>query len=173
MPRRSDRDQDFSEFVSHSRSRLLAMAYLLCGDRSAAEDLVQTALAKLYVAWPRVRRAGAEHAYVRKILVNASIDGHRRSWQHERAVADVPEQAARPDFDPAERDELIQALNTLPPRQRRTVVLRYWLDLPIEEVADDLGVTIGTVKSQCAKGLAKLREQLSERPVAHLVEEQS
>lgn len=173
MSRRSERDRDFSDFVLSSRRRLLATAYLLCGDRHAAEDLVQTALAKLYVAWPRVRRAGAEHAYVRKILVNASIDVHRRSWQQERSVADVPEEAARPGYDPAERDELIRALDTLPPRQRRTIVLRYWLDLSIEEVADDLGVTTGTVKSQCAKGLAKLRQQLTGTPVAYFVEEQT
>jgi len=122
-------------------------AYLLCGDRHAAEDLVQTALAKLHVAWPRVRRSGAEDAYVRRILVNASIDAHRRPWRREQTAAELPEVPAPSAFDTGERDELVQALATLGPRQRRILVLRYWLGLTIDEVAADLQVTSGTVKT--------------------------
>ncbi|GAB3831627.1 SigE family RNA polymerase sigma factor [Kribbella italica] len=165
------RDREFTEFVLTRQSRLLGAAYLLCGNLHAAEDLVQTALIKLYVAWPRVQRSGTEDAYVRRILVNASIDSSRRAWHRERSTADLPDIAEPPDHGVEDRDELVTALALLAPRQRRIVVLRYWLDLPIEEVAADLQITASTVKSQSAKALQNLRTHLSDSRYALLTEE--
>ncbi|GAB2609981.1 SigE family RNA polymerase sigma factor [Kribbella endophytica] len=165
------RDREFTEFVLTRQSRLLGTAYLLCGDLHSAEDLVQTALTKLYVAWPRVQRSGGEDAYVRRILVNASIDSSRRAWRRERSTADLPEVAEPPDHGVEDRDELVAALALLAPKQRRIVVLRYWLGLPIEEVAADLQVTASTVKSQSAKALQNLRTHLSDSRYALLTEE--
>jgi RNA polymerase sigma-70 factor (sigma-E family) len=167
------RDREFSEYVLNRRSRLVGTAYLLCGDRHTAEDLVQTALAKLYVAWPRVRRTGGEDAYVRRILVNAGIDASRRSWRREQSAAEVPDVAAVPAFGTEDRDELTAALAALAPRQRRIVVLRYWLGLSIEEVAADLQITSGTVKSQTSKALQNLRSQLTDTRHAQLTEDRS
>jgi RNA polymerase sigma-70 factor (sigma-E family) len=168
-----DRDQDFSDYVSGSRPRLLATAYLLCGDRHAAEDLVQTALAKLYVAWPRINRRGSEDGYVRRILVNASVDAHRRPWRREHASAALPDTPTAAPVSPEDRDELITALAALPPRQRRVVVLRYWLGLTSEEVATDLRISAGTVRSQTAKALANLRQHLTETRLDELTGDRS
>jgi RNA polymerase sigma-70 factor (sigma-E family) len=159
---RMSRESEFSEYVRSRRPRLLATAYLLCGDRHGAEDLVQTALAKLFVAWPRIHRRGTEDAYVRRILVNAGIDAHRRPWRREEPVDVVPDSHAADSFPPEERDELIAALASLSARQRRIVVLRYWLGLTSEEVAADLQITAGAVRNQAAKGLANLRNQLNQ-----------
>ncbi|ADB34416.1 RNA polymerase, sigma-24 subunit, ECF subfamily [Kribbella flavida DSM 17836] len=154
------RDLEFSEYVASRRSRLVGTAYLLCGDRHQAEDLVQTALAKLYVAWPRVRRSDGEDAYVRRILVNAGIDASRRPWRREHTSDQLPEYPADEGLGLEDRDELIAALSTLAPGQRRVIVLRYWLGLSVEEVATDLQITPGTVKSQSSKALQNLRHQL-------------
>jgi RNA polymerase sigma-70 factor (sigma-E family) len=167
------RDREFSDYVLNRRSRLLATAYLLCGDRHAAEDLVQTALAKLYVAWPRLKHDGSEDAYVRRILVNAGIDASRRPWRREQSAAELPELPATPASGLEDRDELITALAALAPRQRRVVVLRYWLGLSIEEVAADLQITTGTVKSQTSKALQNLRSQLTDPRLAELTEDRS
>ncbi|KOX35294.1 ECF subfamily RNA polymerase sigma-24 subunit [Saccharothrix sp. NRRL B-16348] len=132
-------------------------AYLLCGDWHRAEDLVQTALTKLYVAWPRVRRDSPD-AYARKVLVRTAIDDSRRAFRRRETVVDkvpdtrVPDTAS--DFD------VRRALASLPAGQRAAVVLRYWEDLSVKETARLLGRTEGTVKSQAAKGLAALRALL-------------
>ena len=174
MPRTSSREQEFTEFVRSRRSRLLGVAYLLCGNRHAAEDLVQIALAKLYVAWPRVRRLGGEDAYARRVLVNVSIDEHRRPWRREQAnerVPDTPVRAAAHDLE--DKHELLQALGSIPPGQRQIVILRYWLDLSIEEVAADLDISTGTVKSQSAKALNNLRRELTTIRRNELVKERA
>jgi len=166
------RDQEFSEFVRARRSRLVGAAYLLCGDRHAAEDLVQTALAKLYAAWPSLHTRGAEDAYVRKILVRTNIDAGRRRWRRELSSDQLPELSMPgPDLDG--RDELVRALATLGPGQRRIVVLRYWLDLSIEEVAADLKVSTGTVKSQSSRALELLRTRLTASRIEELTEERA
>ena len=156
------RESEFSDYVRSRRARLVATAYLLCGDRHGAEDLVQTALAKLFVAWPKVHGRGTEDAYVRRILVNVGIDAHRRPWRREQPVDVVPDGHATGSFPPEERDELVTALAALPVRQRRIVVLRYWLGMTSDEVAADLQITAGAVRSQAAKGLANLRQQLNQ-----------
>jgi len=154
-----DRDREFEEFVDARTSVLRRTAYLLCGDWHRAEDLVQTALAKLYVAWPRVRRDGAVDAYARKVLVRAAIDESRHGFRRrETVVGSLPDNPTAGDA-PADLD-VRGALAALPPGQRAVVVLRYWEDLSVTETARLLGRTEGTVKSQAAKGLAALRRLL-------------
>lgn len=130
----------------------------MCGDWHRAEDLVQTALAKLYAAWRRIDGRGAD-GYVRRILANAVIDERRRPWRREVTVGVVPdyghEATALASSD--ERRDLIRALGTLPARQRVTLVLRFWVDASVAETAQILGCSTGTVKSQTSRALASLR----------------
>jgi RNA polymerase sigma-70 factor (sigma-E family) len=162
----STRDEEFSAFVRTSRPELLRSARLLTsGDSHQAEDLVQTALARLYVAWPKVRRTGTQHAYTWRILVNAHIDEVRRPrWRREQTVAsppDLPDPAAPEAFAGGVDGSAVRAaLAALPPGMRAAAVLRYWADFSIEETAAILGCSEGTVKSQAAKAIAKLRESL-------------
>ena len=181
MPR-SSRDAEFSAFVRTNRADLLRTACLLtAGDTHLAEDLVQTALARLYVAWPRVLRNGTAVAYVRRIIVNAHIDETRRPrWRREQSVPELPElpdlTASATGFAEAETaggEAIRSALAALPAGMRAVIVLRHWLDLSVDESADLLGCSTGTVKSQTAKGLTRLRELLAAAvvpvpPIAHL-----
>jgi len=164
MPR-SSRDEEFSAFVQARRTGLVRSACLLtAGDTHLAEDLVQTALARLYVAWPKVRRAGTESAYVWRIIVNAHIDEVRRpSRRRERNVSELPELPAPPEVYPdgLAGSEVRAALGALPPGMRAAVVLRHWLDLSVGETAELMNCSEGTVKSQTAKAAARLRDLLS------------
>jgi RNA polymerase sigma-70 factor (sigma-E family) len=158
----SSRDEQFRAYVVASRGKLLRTAtFLASGDRFAAEDLVQTALMGLYVAWPRVR-AETVDAYARKAMLNALIDHKRRPFvRHERTWSRVPdlpfEEVPTTDPDAA----VFAALGALPPRMRAAVVLRHLSQLSITETADALGCSEGTVKSQTARGLAQLRASLT------------
>lgn len=149
---------DFEDFVGARRRVLLKAAWLLTGDWHRAEDLVQTALAKAYLAWGRIE-AGRHEAYVRRILVTTYATWWRRSWRAEGPSPAVPEDEAIEDsYDAVElRQVLLAALATLTRRQRATVVLRYYCDLSEAETAEVLGCSPGTVKSQASKGLARLR----------------
>ncbi|MEU5691335.1 SigE family RNA polymerase sigma factor [Actinosynnema sp. NPDC020468] len=155
-------DREFDAYVDARARVLRRTAYLLCGDWHRAEDLVQTALTKLYAAWPRIHRDGSVDAYARKVLVRAAIDESRRPWRRETAVAALPEVGGAGDTtsDAAADLDVRAALARLPAGQRAVVVLRYWEDLSVAETARLLGNTEGTVKSQSAKGLAALRELL-------------
>ncbi len=163
--RRGTRDEEFLAFVTARRATLLRTATLLAaGDTHLAEDLVQTALTKLYVAWPRVERdRGPEH-YARRILVNALVDEQRRPWRRrETSRAELPDTAAAPAGGTAEdRDAVRQALGLLAPRMRAAVVLRHWLGYDVAECAHLLSCSEGTVKSQTARGLDRLRDLLSD-----------
>jgi len=155
-------EREFVEFVSGSSRSLCRTAYLLTGDWHRAEDVVQAAMVKLYVAWPRVARTAAFGAYAKRAVVNCAIDESRRPWRRERPVDTVYAGEDRRD-GPREVDDrllVVAALATLPPRQRATVVLRYYDDLTVEETAAVLGCTPGTVKSQTARGLDALRVSL-------------
>lgn len=155
------RDEAFAAYVAARRPELFRAAWLLCGDPHRAEDVVQAALARLYVAWPRVERAQSVDAYVRRALVNSHIDETRRPWRREAAAGDdLPELGTRaPAVE--DHDALWAALRALPPGQRRVVVLRHWWGLSVEETAADLGVSAGTVKSQTSAALAALRTVLA------------
>jgi RNA polymerase sigma-70 factor (sigma-E family) len=159
--RTAERDAAFSEFVRARRSHLRRIAYAVCGDWHRADDLVQTALVKLYVAWPRVRRDGREEAYVRTIIVRSHIDETRRPWRRERPHAVPVEGAAPAELPVEERDALFEALQALPVMQRKTVLLRHWLGLSVAETASELGISEGTVKSHTSRGLSALQEVLT------------
>lgn len=155
-------DAEFEDFVRAQRGGLSSAAYLLCaGDHHLAEDLVQTALVKTYLAWGRVR-GGHPGAFARRVLFNAFIDHKRKpAAVREQLTAELPELGGAADeqlLDPA----LVAALAGLPARQRAAVVLRHVDDMSVEEVAAVLGCTAGTVKSQTARGLAAMRDVLGE-----------
>ncbi|MEV6286012.1 SigE family RNA polymerase sigma factor [Kribbella sp. NPDC051770] len=157
----ASRDEEFSAYVAQRRTQLRRVAYLLCGDVHKAEDLVQTALLKLYVAWPRVQRAGNVDAYARRILVNSGIDESRRPWRREAPGLDGLDEPSM--LPPAVEDSrvVMEALAKLPLGQRRVVVLRHFLGMSIDETAADLRCSAGTVKSQNARALARLTELLT------------
>lgn len=155
------RDAEFTAFVEAHQVLLRRIAYAVCGDWSRAEDVLQTALAKLYVSWPRLHDAGTELAYTRRIIVNADIDERRRPWRRERPGLDGHDPPARAGLPPDERTDLLSAVRALPPPQRRVVVLRHWLGLSVAETAAELGVPEGTVKSHSSRALATLREQIT------------
>jgi RNA polymerase sigma-70 factor (sigma-E family) len=143
----------FDEFVAARSRALLRTAYLLTHDHALAEDLLQTALAKAWFAWRRID--GNPEPYVRRILVNTYASWWRRKWNGEHPTDELPERATA---DPgAEPTDLWQAMERLPRRQRAVVVLRYFEDLTEAQTADVLGCSVGTVKSQASKALAKLR----------------
>ena len=154
-------EAEFVAFVAARRPHLRRIAYALCGDWHRAEDLVQTALAKLYVAWPRLHKVGAEEAYARQIIVRANIDESRRPWRRERTDAATPDLAGAESTAVEDRSELVRALQRLSPMQRKVVVLRHWLDLSVEETARELDVSTGTVKSHTSRGLAALHAALT------------
>jgi RNA polymerase sigma-70 factor (sigma-E family) len=158
--RNSDHDAAFSAFVAARQTHLRRIAYALCGDWHRADDLLQTALTKLYVAWPRIRHEGSEEAYVRQILVRANIDESRRPWRRERPSHDLPDVPAPPD-QVEERSALFEALQQLPEQQRKVVVLRHWLGLSVRETATELRISEGTVKSHSSRGLACLEAVLA------------
>ncbi|TMR88995.1 SigE family RNA polymerase sigma factor [Nonomuraea basaltis] len=143
----------FQDFVVARSDRLLRTAYLLTRDWGTAEDLLQESLAKAWFAWPGIDEP---EAYVRKVLVTTYTSWWRRRWRRELPSADLPEAAAH-DQGGEPRDELWVAVGRLPARQRAVIVLRFYEDLPVAEVSRLLGCQEGTVKSQTAKGLAKLR----------------
>lgn len=159
------RDEDFRAFVTARRAALVRTATMLAaGDAYLAEDLVQAALTKLYVAWPRVQRhQGPEH-YARRILVNALVDEQRRPWRRrETSRSTLPDTGVAPAGTSAEdRDAVRRALGQLGPRMRAAVVLRHWLGYDVAECAELLCCSEGTVKSQTARGLDRLRELLSD-----------
>jgi RNA polymerase sigma-70 factor (sigma-E family) len=150
-------DEEFVEFATASSAGLRQAAYLLTGDRHAAEDAVQAALVRTYAAWPRVRRDDA-FAYVRRTLVNYVTDRWRRKLK-EYPTDELPEHPAGPDIadEVALRQWVTGALATLTARERAVIVLRYLFDLPEAAVARDLGISQGTVKSTSSRALAKLR----------------
>lgn len=165
-------DGEFTDFVRvHSRA-LLRTAYYLTGDRGLAEDLLQASLTKTYLHWHRIRSRGAEVAYVRKTMVNTSINWWRRmSWQAERPRDDLPAMVVEDGTDAIdERAGLIEAVRRLPARQRAVVALRYLEDLSEAETARLLGCSPGTVKSNTSRALKRLRSELNESAL-ELVEE--
>lgn len=155
----SDWEQDYAAYVDGRGAALRGTAYLLCGNWHSAEDLTQTALTKLYLAWRRIDRTGSVDAYARQVLLRAFLDERRRSWRRERAWADPPDTPA-PGAGPEERLALEGALRGLPKTQRAVLVLRYWNDLDVRDTAAALGISEGTVKSATSRGLAALRTAL-------------
>ncbi|MEV0629872.1 SigE family RNA polymerase sigma factor [Nonomuraea wenchangensis] len=157
-----DQQRDFTEFVISRSDRLIRLAYLLTGDQHAAEDLLQTALAKTAGHWRRIR--DSPEAYVRRVMYHEQA-GRWRSprWGREQPVLSPPDRATGDRTDEVEtRLTLARALRTLPPRKRAVLVLRYYEDLPESEVARIMGCSVGTVRSQTHQAVARLRELIGE-----------
>ena len=159
---RPPNDAEFTDFVHGAWPGLYRTAYLLVGDAGLAEDLVQTSLAKTYASWGDVRDVSRARGYARTVLVNTATSWfRRRSWRREVASPDLPDHpSGTPDGDHTDRFVLTAALAELPVRQRAVVVLRFYEDLSVEQTADVLSISPGTVKSQTSHALTKLRAAL-------------
>lgn len=163
---RSDTEAEYTTYVSGRLTALHRAAYLLCGgDKDRADDVVQVTITKLYRHWGRAARADNLDAYVHRMLVRTYIDEQRtlwsRVWLVPRGDDDLTGVAPPEAYGTVDdRGVLVAALRTLPPRQRAVLVLRFLLDRPVEEVAETLGCSTGTVKSQTSRGLALLRAAL-------------
>ena len=151
--------EGFRHFVMTRSPGLVRAAWLLTGDLASAEDLVQTALAKVWSRWAQVDRQDAPEAYVRRVMMSTFLTWNRRRWHTELSVGDLPDTVeARNDLHEVElRWSVAQALRSLPRRQRAVIVLRYFEDLTEVQVAQVLSCSVGTVKSQNAKAIKKLR----------------
>lgn len=151
------RDQEFAEFFSARFDGARRIAYAMCGSWVDAEEIAQSAFVRIYARWAKIRTDTVD-AYLRTVLTRIFIDGRRRGRAKEYVTADLPERPVLPDDSSHERLAMQTALRAVPPRQRAVLVLRFVADLSVEQVADTLGCTTGTVKSQTARGLATLRE---------------
>jgi RNA polymerase sigma-70 factor (sigma-E family) len=141
--------------------RLYRTAYLMLGDHQLAEDLVQTSLAKTYASWRKVKDPAAAPAYARVVLANTAASWfRRRSWRNEQPTETLPDPSV--EHDPSTRTAVVDGLATLTPKQRAVIVLRYYDDLSVREVAHALGISEGTVKSQTSHALARLRIALGD-----------
>lgn len=157
-------DAGYVEFVEARQATLRRIAYAVCRDDARAEDVLQEAMVKLYLAWSRVQGTGREEAYARRIIVNADLDQRRRPWHRRRSGVPIEllDEPARTGPSTEDRMQLLTEVRALPPMQRRTVVLRYWLGMSVEETAAELSISTGTVKSHASRGLATLRDRLGE-----------
>jgi RNA polymerase sigma-70 factor (sigma-E family) len=167
---RQAEEQRFREFALAHAGVLRRTAYLFCGDWHLAEDLMQTTLVKIYQAWHRVARQDQASSYARTVLLRTWLDEKRRPWrraeQRDGELPEVADSGADPDAASARlwaRELVHAALLEVPPRQRAVLVLRYFDDLPVSEVAAVMRCTEGTVKSQTARGLAALRAAVERR----------
>jgi RNA polymerase sigma-70 factor (sigma-E family) len=164
----------FHAYVVARQDDLLRLARMLTADWTTAQDLVQISLERVWPRWSRIVRDGDPDAYVRRVLINAHLKSGRRRWRGELPFAEVPDpppghlagQAGGDPFEAADLRQTVRALlPSLPPRQRVVLVLRFYADLTEAAVADLLGCSVGTVKSQTAKGLRKLRDECERRAV--------
>jgi RNA polymerase sigma-70 factor (sigma-E family) len=155
-------DDEFVAYYTARADHLRKTAFLLCGDWHLAEDLTQIAVTKLYRSWARIERHDTLDQYARRVLLRAFLDERRRPWRREFST--IPEDPVldqtAPSPSPDEQMLLRTALLKIPKGRRAVLVLRYWADLSVEQVAHVLGCSTGTVKSQTARGLADLRAVL-------------
>lgn len=149
--------ETFAEFVRGRHGDLLRFAHVLCGDRYLAEDLVQDALERVGMAWARIERQDNPEAYVRKTITNRYLN-RVRVMRRER-LTDSPPDIGTADHEPPD-GRLRRLLAELPRRQRAVIVLRFYLDYSEQQIADTLGCSTGTVKSNASRAMAKLREAL-------------
>lgn len=154
----SHRDAEFIDYMSARMPALRRLARLLCQDWNLADDLLQIAMTKTYVHWSKAAGADNTDAYVRTILVREFVQERRTGWAQRVTLASRPIETAAVSPDHESALDLRAAVAALPPRQRAVLVLRYFCDLNVDQAADALGCTAGTVKSQTAKALSKLRE---------------
>ncbi|HEX6518431.1 MAG TPA: SigE family RNA polymerase sigma factor [Streptosporangiaceae bacterium] len=153
--------EEFVEFATAAAPRLRRTAFLLCGDWHTAEDLAQTTLTKMFVSWWRVKRREAVFAYASRTLVNTYI-ADKRGRRSSEVITDVLPESATPPDTPETRMVVLAALATLSPRARTVVVMRFWADMSVEQVADVLGCSSGTVKSLSSRAMDKMRAVLED-----------
>jgi len=162
---RSTRDAEFESWLVAREPALQRTAHLLTGDVHTAQDLVQVTLAKLYLAWDRIQDRGNVDAYARKILLNEHRTAWRRPVRRREQVTDqIPDRPALEQSYDGQREAVWAFVASLPPRQRAVVVLRFYEQLTEPEIADLLGISLGTVKSQSSRALASLRAHLPDHP---------
>ena len=156
-------DEDvFRDLVAVRSTALLRSAYLLVGDRGRAEDLLQTALVKTYLAWSRIRDVGALEGYVRRVMVTTATSWWRGRWYRELPVDQVPDTAGLDDLAARlEHDAMWAHLQALPAKRRAVLVLRFYEGLSEAEIAETLAIGRGTVKSHASRALATLRRRLT------------
>jgi RNA polymerase sigma-70 factor (sigma-E family) len=152
-----DRDDEFAQFFTSRFDQARRTAHALCGNWGEAEEIAQHAFVRMYGNWPRVRREGAD-GYLRTVVTRIFLDSRRRGRRREHVVAQPPDRAVHADTSAEERQPLLEALQRVPPRQRAVLVLRFVHDLSVEQVAETLRCSTGTVKSQTSRGLQVLRE---------------
>lgn len=176
----SERDEAFQRFALDSATGLSRLAYLLCGDRHFAQDLVQICLIRMYRAWPRIWPLDAPERYAQKVLLRCWLNEQRKPWRRSElrsgAVPDQPDESADPVRAVGSgylKDQLRQGLAMVPARQRAAIVLRYWSQLSVTEAAAALHCSEGTVKSQTARGLVTLRKAMAELGASEFDEEMS
>ncbi|GAA3453977.1 SigE family RNA polymerase sigma factor [Dactylosporangium matsuzakiense] len=151
----------YREYVTLRMDVLRRTAYLLCHDWHTADDLVATTLARLYDKWKRAGQADNIDAYVRAMLVNAYLDERRRPWRREVSTDRMPDVAAPGRGAAGEHGDLLALVRALPKKRRAVIVLRFYLDHSVEETAEMLGISTGTVKSQTARALETLRAAIT------------
>jgi RNA polymerase sigma-70 factor (sigma-E family) len=159
-------DEEYVEYVTARIPALRRLAFVLCGDEHRADDLVQQTITTLYVKWRRAHAASNLDRYVRTMLVRTFISERRLAWARVRLFGETPEPPPFEEDSAEDRHVLRAALAKVPRRQQAVLVLRFLCDLPVEEVAEILGCSPGTVKSQTSHGLAKLRSLLGEQAFA-------
>ena len=150
-------DQEFHAYVTQRMDRWRRSAYLMCQDWHTADDLVSVTVAKLYRHWSSVRAAENRDAYAQRVLTRVWIDERRRPWRRQEWLVDQEPEGVTVTPEVTDRDSLAAMLASLGRRQRAVVVLRFYLDYSVEETAEILGISEGTVKSQSARGLQALR----------------
>ncbi|MET8350851.1 SigE family RNA polymerase sigma factor [Micromonospora sp. NPDC005206] len=161
MASRDPLEEEFRDFVAARSAALLRTAYLLTGDWATAEDLLQTALTKTYLAWKRLGGIEAVEPYARRVMVNTSTSWWRRRWHGERPTEVLPERAGVDEIEQQlDRDLLWRHLRELPNRQRAVLVLRYYEDMSEAQTAAMLNISPGTVKSQASRALSTLRRRM-------------
>jgi RNA polymerase sigma-70 factor (sigma-E family) len=158
----------FRAFVEERQTMLRRRAYLLCGNWADGDELVQEALARVYVAWPRIAE-GAQTAYTRRTMMNLYLNDQRKRRREvltDEAPEPLPSHPSGADHDRELAMTLTDLLKGLPEKQRAVLVLRFWEDLTVPQIAECTGVAEGTIKSQISRALAALRDRLAEPPLS-------
>jgi RNA polymerase sigma-70 factor (sigma-E family) len=155
--------ESFTEYVTTARAGLRRYALLLCGDWHEADDLVQDTLTNMFRRWPDISGHGEMNSYAHTALVHRFLSVHRQTrWQRETPHPAPPERPCSPEHATDDRISMLACLRRLPPRQRAVIVLRFWEDLSIQQTAQAMGISPGTVASQHHRALATLRQSLAE-----------
>lgn len=155
-------DTRLYEFIHGRREQLYRSAFLLCGDRHEADDLVQSTLLKVVVAWRRLERIDNVEAYARRTLLSVFIASRRRMWRREAPFGELPEPVAPTQDSAGIGADVMAALAALPVKQRAVLVLRYWDDLSVDATAEALNMRPGTVRSHASRGITALRTAMQE-----------